>query len=401
MHYIKLLRPPEVEEGRAKGSRQPSLKIVLAITTDLGDAYLSPRDPIPLSVIGAYVEKKDGRERLVPVSLPLILPHGTISQDAPKWQAGMRVLKFSVALPLQPLKTVQIRPFSPQLTALSTGDICAAKQGLIMAAYSDVTQPGGLLAPSVCFRSLRLPVAGQLLQFEEDIGDSIARHIWDGGVVTVSLLADMCLESSGRTGRNILPAVRSILTDSSQGPLNILEIGCGIGVLGIGLARTLSLRHNAGTTRVLMTDLPEAEEKARANIARQIGAQGAGLVDLDFEPLDWEDGKNGVFGEKVQSRSWNLVVVSDCTYNTDTLLPLVKTFSAIRRHSASQSLGDNRPVETKIFLATKPRHSSERAFCKLMSDDGWITKEQAALPLPMLDGEQQSVELYLFEKMQS
>lgn len=385
MHYVRLLRPPLVEASSAGAS----LKIVLTVTTDLGDSFLSPREPIELAVIGAVTEHKDGSSRLVPVNLT----QGKI----PTWRAGMRVLKFDVPLPRQPVTTIQIRPSSRHLTALGTSDIFPAKHGLIMAAFADISPPAS--SNAVCFRSLRLPgadvAAGQTLQVEEDTGETIIRRVWDGGIVAVSLIAGLLLDGPARHSEPALPLLRSVLHSPAR-PLNILELGCGVGVLGIGLARILAMVEGSSTTHILMTDLPGAEERTRANMARQTGGPDQRPIQLDFEPLDWEEGQNGVFGEKVRSRAWDLVVLSDCTYNTDTLLPLVKTLSALCRHSAGQSPGAGRCVETQVLVATKPRHSSERNFFDMMAANTWSIREQTAVPLPVLDGQDQSVEVYLF-----
>lgn len=393
MHYIRFCRPPEVQAGRPHAT----VKIVLAITTDLSDAFLSPRNPVQLVVIGAYTEHKDGKEQLVPV----VLTQG----NAPSWRAGMRVLKLDLPLPPQPIETIQIRPLDRQHTAMGTGDVLPGNQGLIMPVYADMPRPGDGRAPSVCFRSLRLStgdtaaagIAVQPLQIEEDLGESIARHIWDSGIVMVSLLADMCLDSTASAKEKPLPLFRSILQTPSH-PLRILELGCGVGVMGIGLARIMSLNRVGDAPHILITDLPEAEEKARANMARQAGKLEDAPANLEFEALDWEDGKNGVFGEKTASRPWDLVVLCDCTYNTDTLPPLVKTLSALHSHSAQHPSTAELPATTEVLVATKTRHSSERVFFNLMTEDGWAIREQTVLPLPVLDGEGQSVEVYLFGK---
>ncbi|KAK4238340.1 putative methyltransferase-domain-containing protein [Achaetomium macrosporum] len=386
MHYIRFCRPPEVQTSKSRAS----IKLVLTITTDLSDSSLAPRNPVQLAVIGAYTVNQDGKDQLVPVSL-------TQSNSPPTWRAGMRVLKLDLPLPSLPIETIQVRPLSRQLTALSTTDVLPGAQGLIMAVFADMPQPRSTVPPSVCFRSLRLSAnemaAAQTLQIEEDLGESIARHIWDSGIVMVSLFADLCLESTARDGGKPLRLFRGILERPDR-PLNILELGCGVGVVGIGMARIMSLRPSGQAPHVLMTDLLEAEGKARANIARQAASFGEGPLNLDFEPLDWHDGEKGTFGEKAASRAWDLVVLCDCTYNTDTLPPLVKTLSALHSHAARHASA----VKTEVLVATKPRHSSERVFFDLMSADGWVTREQTVLPLPLLDGECQRVEVYLFGK---
>jgi hypothetical protein len=392
MHYIRFCRPPEVQAGRPHAA----VRVVLTVTTDLSDAFLSPRTPVQLAVVGAYTERKDGTHRLVPVTLT--------QGNPPVWRAGMRVLKLDLPLPAHPIETIQVRPLSRQLTALGTSDVLPGTQPLIMAVYADMPRPGDGRAPSVCFRSLRLSAAdvaaGQTLQIEEDLGESIARHIWDSGIVMVSLLEDICLGNAAEAAAKPLPLLRNILRPHAR-PLNILELGCGVGVMGIGLARILALRQEGEMPRILMTDLPEAEEKARANITRQAESLGSASGNLDFEPLDWEDGKDGSFGDQASSRAWDLVALCDCTYNTDTLPPLVKTLSALHRHSACHnSIPEGAPVNTEVLVATKLRHSSERTFFDLMSAEGWAIREQTVLPLPHLDSEGQAVEVYLFGKQE-
>ncbi len=392
MHYIRFCRPPEVQQGRSHAS----VKITLTITTDLSDSFLSPRSPVQLAIVGAYTQEKEGKSQLVPVNLTQTNP--------PTWRAGMRVLKLDLPLPPPPIniETIQIRPLNRQLTALSTDDVLPGIQGLIMGVYADMPRPNGGPAPSVCFRSLRLstgdPGTVQTLQIEEDLGESIARHIWDSGTVMVSLFGDLCLDSTAVTAQQkTLPLLRTILSPKDR-PLNILELGCGVGVMGIGLARILALKQATEQPRILMTDLPEAEQKARANIARQTASLSDSSANLDFEPLDWEDGKDGHFGDQAASQAWDMVALCDCTYNTDTLPPLAKTLSALHHHSATHSAATGVSVNTEVLVATKLRHSSERIFFDLMSAEGWSVKEQTVLPLPVLDGEAQAVEVYLFGK---
>ncbi|GAB1316086.1 Putative methyltransferase-domain-containing protein [Madurella fahalii] len=390
MHYIRLLRSPVVGRGRVHAS----IKVVLTITTDLGDSFLSPREPLELSVIGAYTERRDGNDQLIPIELA--------QGCALRWRAGMRVLKFDVPLPPQPVATIQIRPSNGALAALSTTDISRSKHGLVIAAYANISRPSDAATAPVSFRSLRLPVsqdtAAQVMQVEEDIGESIARHIWDAGITAVSLIADICLDNRPEGLETTLPLLRNILRPEHHRPLNILELGCGVGILSIGMARILSTGQDGTTVNILMTDLPEAEERARANIARQAEGLRAAATTLDFEPLNWEDGKHGVFGKKAKSYAWDLIVLSDCTYNVDMLQPLIRTLSALYSHSFGHGSCAGVPVKTDVFLATKQRHSSEKVLFDLMSSDGWVVREQTVLRLPVLNGEGQSVELYLFGK---
>lgn len=389
MHYIRFCRPPVVEQGR---SGHKTLKLVLTITTDLSDKFLCPHEPIQLSIIGAGAPPNP-QSGPVPIILTPKIP--------PTWRAGMRVLKVDVPLPPQPtIETVQVRPTSRQLTALITDDITTGTgtgDGLILPVFADLA-PG----PNnhICFRSLRLPGGTAALQVEEEMGESMARHVWDGGLTTACFVANMILgqtaaptisNSTTTAKASSLPMLANIL-QQNDGPLNIMELGCGVGILGLGVARILGISSQATAEKstLLMTDLPDAEERTLANIARSADQTACSVM---YENLDWEDGKDGIFGPEVMSRAWDLVILSDCTYN-DLLPILVKTLSAVHAHSAQHSS----PANTKILLSTKPRHSDEREFFDLMSKDGWSIEEEVKLPLPVLYDEAQTVEVYLFSK---
>ena len=88
-------------------------------------------------------------------------------------------------------------------------------------------------------------------------------------------------------------------------------------------------------------------------------------------------------------------MLADCTYNSDTLQPLVDTLSAL--HASNGNAGAENA--TTVFIATKPRHDSERAFLGYMKTAGWNLDEKEIVPLPLLGREPESVELYLYSKL--
>lgn len=391
MHYIRLLRPPSLDGSPSR----PSLRLVLTITTDLGDSFLFPAQPISLSVLVHSGPRHDG------ASFTNMTP-----KSPPRWQAGMRVLKLDLPLPPGLAGVVQIRPTDQRLVASRASDVVASNQGgRIVPVYVELPAPG-TEPPHVSSRRLELLETGagvSQIEIQEEIGESIARHVWDAGIATVSVLADLHSPAAAAADgdRASLAWLKDVLSEDRE--LCVLELGCGVGILGIGIAEILRSAAGSGAagTSVLMTDLAEAEECAKANISRH----AAYFQDLDgpnvevkYENLDWEDGKLGSFGPKVRSRLWDLVVLSDCTYNVDMLPTLVQTLSALHSGATQQSDCPGKSWETKVLLATKTRHSSEEALFGLMSTDGWLVREKAALDLPVLDAEAQSVEVYLFSK---
>jgi predicted nicotinamide N-methyase len=234
---------------------------------------------------------------------------------------------------------------------------------------------------------------------EEDIGESIARHIWDAGVVTSAYLADACTSPE---------RIRAVLPIENKS-VNVLELGSGVGILGITIASILPEAAAAqGKTLkaaiVLLTDLEEAEERARSNIAKakvtlaRNQISGA-KVNIEYENLDWDEGRKGRFGPLAAETPWDLVVLSDCTYNVDSLPALVGTLSALhsakQRHRGTENYGH---VKSSVLLATKPRHSSEEALFGLLTDQSWEYRVVKEIPLPKIGEEDEVVQIYLLEK---
>ncbi|XXH01746.1 hypothetical protein Hte_008107 [Hypoxylon texense] len=403
MHYIRLLRPARFD------ATSHDISLLITITTDLGDSFLHPDAPVDLVVAA---DSPTGESLL-----PLVArghPPPPRRRWRWRWAAGMRVLDIKVPLLAHLRKehvtcTVTIRP-APPLGFIGSADVLptqrgsaggrppAASRGLIMPAAVEMV--GGVCSP-VSLRTLQFRGGSQPrdLCFEEDIGESIARHIWDAGVVTACFLADACLAKEDIS--DVLPIRKD--------HFSVLELGSGVGILGITVARILEQAAAAQGTSlreatVLLTDLPEAGERARSNISRAAAAlrsdqDSAPAVVLRYENLDWDDGRRGQLGPLAAARAWDLVVLSDCTYNVDSLPALVGTLSAL--HSAGLEHASERDADSaksSVLLATKPRHSSERALFGLLEADGWRYRVLKSIPLPKLGEEDEVVEIYMLEK---
>jgi hypothetical protein len=81
-----------------------------------------------------------------------------------------------------------------------------------------------------------------------------------------------------------------------------------------------------------------------------------------------------------------MVIVSDCTYNPGVVPDLVLTLRSI----ATKSQRD-----VVILLAMKVRHESEIMCFDLMAQSGFAVREKAVLPLPMLAGEAEQIEIFV------
>lgn len=393
MHYIRFLRPPAIDVQKG----QSSLSLVLVVSTDLGDALLSVNSPLALTLC-LFTQGRDEGHQLKPEFKTNL-----------SWKPGARVLKISIPIPTKPWKQMLIRPADINIAARQFSRLASPSgnvrgtPGLIVPVWFDFSQGNRTEGRTdVCLRKLHL-VEDIVLEFEEEFGDSIARHVWDGGLAAVSFLTQT-LGNLGNENRfaGSMPCLESMIRQ--QRPLNIIEVGCGVGVLGTGLSGLLTTSRQEedylGQYRFLMTDIVEAEERATANIQGFLESQEKAerkTPQMKYENLDWEDGREGKFDESVMSPSWDVVIISDCTYNTDTIPSLVETLSQLESKTTSQNkLPREHPL--RIFLATKPRHSSERAFFDLMPTHGWVVKEQTTVYLLHTGSEPDLVELYLFER---
>lgn len=176
-----------------------------------------------------------------------------------------------------------------------------------------------------------------------------------------------------------IPDLEKALIAATFKRLNVIELGCGVGVVGLALAQTIP------DCSVLLTDLIEVEELVVHNID---AARFAMVSEAYFASLDWER----PIPENIQNRTFDIIVAAECVYNTDTLPPLVKTLSALIAKSP----------KAVVLIATKVRHSSEAIFFDLLSDAGFVEKGKTALPLPGQPGigygdSATQVDLYVFQ----
>lgn len=408
MHYIRLLRPLSLDD-------RGNVKIILTITTDLGDAFLSPPEPVSISVClhdGLTMSK---------ASKPILL---TTSGSRPVWKDGMRVLKLDVQPPSQVIQGIKKAAINP--ATRETVDICIMAssdpeeplrtidlpfdetEGRILGLSAPVSLPGQE-PKHLAKRKFRLSPQTSFLELNEEIGESIDRHIWDAGVIAMGAVSNMLSSDLSTATDHVTwdktPLLKKLLCSASGSqPVNVIELGCGVGILGLGLAAALHARLSntasegeVSPSNILLTDLCGAEDLARANIslhAKAVERSGQDpAVILDFERLDWEDGKEGRFGPKVGRTTWDVIIISDCTYNVDMLPALVGTLSALSNKTTKDT---NDEKHTRVVLATKPRHASEKALFDLMGQDGWDIVETVTQRLPHLDRDDEVVEIYLF-----
>lgn len=170
-----------------------------------------------------------------------------------------------------------------------------------------------------------------------------------------------------------LPLVEEAISSAAYKTLKVIELGAGCGIVGIALAQSVP------DCQVILTDLPEAREIAQRNID---GMNPAMMSTVSFTELNWEQ----PLPDTVKSRSHDLILVADCTYNPDSGPALVHTLSALVEKSP----------RAVVLLSMKVRHRSELLFFDLMKQADFVQSSRVRLALPEQSDEPEAVQVYVF-----
>lgn len=152
VHYIRFLRTPQVT---ATNKKRVDISGVIAVTTDLGDAYYSQS----LELTARLYENHPG---------------GSDLQVQPMtWKEGSRALKFTVSY----TGSISTKPVVLHVAAIDRVHVSG------VSTFVDViSEPFQLIhgqrTEPVVERKLSLPYNKSYIHIWEETGDSIARHIW-------------------------------------------------------------------------------------------------------------------------------------------------------------------------------------------------------------------------------
>ncbi|TGO46350.1 hypothetical protein BOTNAR_0594g00010 [Botryotinia narcissicola] len=367
MHYIRLFKQPRLLPiaSSASSSSPQILSAKITITTDLGESYLMSDVKLRVEIevdgksLGGgkeYIWKGTNGMRSLEIQIPIKVPRGveqwaTMIVGPAENTYGVDSLEHVLGTSQNEGGIVKVRSRSFDLKTGAT-----RSEGMAERVFS--TGFG----------------RRDKIHIWEETGESIARHIWDAGLVLSSYLSS--LGSSSRPVGS-LPTLEKFL--STQQDINILELGAGCGIVGITLAKVFSDRIN----NILLTDLPEASEILEKNLSAMTPDSDVSLCNsCSHQVLDW----SAPLPRDVRGERWELVVVADCTYNPDVVPDLVLTLTRVR---------DGNPG-TLVLLAMKVRHDSEMVFFELMEEEGFRIVEKCKVPLGMVGEEGQEIEIFVF-----
>ncbi|KAL4950706.1 putative methyltransferase-domain-containing protein [Aspergillus filifer] len=351
VYYVRFLKTPRLQKQKA-GS--VSASALICITTDLGDAFLT--QDVNLLVILRPVQHEQN----------------VLCQERLQWHSGKRELPISLG-PL-PGKVAQM-PLIMEVTAsgsnsaLSDSLLDQRNMPLVVSGWS---APFGdlqlLVAEKLIERRLRVNQSVELRIWEET-GNSIARHIWDAALAS-SMYLEQLVAGQGLSS----PILRELLQAGGSRSLNVIELGSGCGIVGIALAKLLP------QCSVLLTDLPEVEEIITKNISVAQPAPGS---EIRYKPLEWEE---ELPDDLFDTPSIDLVLVSDCTYNADSLPALVSVLSRLVQQSP----------RALILVALKRRHESESIFFDLMRSAGLRELHLHSIEIPSEHEQVDEIELHCY-----
>lgn len=374
MHYIRFLKLPKLAASK-NNTHECCSKIT--IQNDLGELFLT--SALPLEVILLVNQRQQYLYQL-------------------EWQPYARTLDINFTIPNKYLQDTNGRLLPCELivqrrSRCSNGTKHSTKnstqsdrnttqdKGRIISIYSEVF---GLDHGNTTTVKRILPLNhGTTIIIREEKGESIARHIWDAGLI-LSEFFDLLIHNKSEIAIK-LPCVSAAL---SRKDLKAIELGTGVGLVGIALAEILT-NGDYGSPKILLTDLNDARELVEINTADNLKRNNQALT--TFEELDWTK----PLPERVANDDWDLILVSDCTYNPEYLKALVDTIKNLLLSEGQQKqLLEKR--EPLALLAMKPRHAAENVFFEYLEEASIRILEEMRIPLQVLGGEPQEIRILVF-----
>ncbi|XP_061336459.1 uncharacterized protein LOC133283596 [Gastrolobium bilobum] len=173
--------------------------------------------------------------------------------------------------------------------------------------------------------------------------EGLSFQLWPAATALVSLLDQHRIDPTNSPLSVTLSAARD------DGPLRILELGSGTGIVGIVAAVTLG-------GNVTLTDLPHVVPNLRFNADANAGIVGSTGGAVTVAPLRW----GHVDDVEAIGREFDLILASDVVYHDHLYEPLLETLRLMLLGS-----GEERERKKMVFvMAHMRRWKKESAFFK-------------------------------------
>jgi hypothetical protein len=344
MNFVRFVKTPRIGsaatkksnvKGNAKKLYNAQLSMILTITTDFS----------PFA----------GSAELL---CQLLSPNDSIlAEQQVQWNDTLREIKVDISMPpgskdgrviITPMASGRsFNNFLSQFLGGATTHVVGVETATFALNTSD--------RQDTVYRHFALPRGP--LRIAEQAGETIIRHVWDAGII---LSAALSVDLSSLPDE--LQIIRPLISERT---LRILELGTGVGILGISVASSFP------NVEVVMTDLPDAAPLVDENIRINIAQYPHLKRNASFRTLDWEEQP---YPEWTTVEKFNLIVMADVTYNTATFEALVNT---LRHLSQTGSKG------AKVICCGKRRHEEEEGFWQLIREKGFVIQNRIVFAIDL------------------
>ncbi|KAF2098954.1 hypothetical protein NA57DRAFT_76187 [Rhizodiscina lignyota] len=372
MKYIRILKVPEVKfvQGKLK------ITTVVTIVSDLHDKFLQ----VPINLAVSLLKCKDSEKlhfHQWEVPYTARYPDEKLELEIPE-SVYKRLHQFNDYDQSDPgLASLCIH--APGTDGSAFGDTIGSIKGKgvlppIVSAWVDfcvISKDARSTTAEPLLRREFCSLDGPQLEVWERIGDYMAGHIWDAGLVLAAYVDHLIIARPGHLAQDF----------SKMKLLNVIELGCGCGIVSKHFASLVS------RSKVVATDYSSIEER---NL-RIADSQSL----LEFVELDWSTVPDAGDRpsqrqrswppslDKRLDRTWDMILISDCTYNWDSFADLVRTISWLSKPSRKH---------IAIVVASKKRDDRESEFFNLMRSNGFRIANAVRIPMPKAEPEEDEVE---------
>ncbi|KAI9051224.1 hypothetical protein LZ554_005325 [Drepanopeziza brunnea f. sp. 'monogermtubi'] len=380
MHYIRFLKTPRLV---TPAGGPPSVQARITITNDLGDDFLaSDLDILVVLEHASGNSVSDSSRPPRPAGGRYVwnvgYAHSGLSIEVRVPEAARNIEMKSLKMYIGAAQDSDVPDMIP---VRNWQDILAQDKGGVVGARAVVGEIG------LCER-IFTQEGGPELHIWEETGNSIARHIWDAGLVLSAYLTAIYAKGPiAPPAAAAMPPLPSLAAATLHQPnLHVLELGAGCGIVGITLSR-LGLPN---VSKIMLTDLPDATDILTTNLSPRAFAAQSAFPTPTRCVLDW----TAPLPRDITATAWDLILVADCTYNPDFIPDLVATFG---RLAATRNDGQ----VTTVLLAMKDRHRSEGVFFTEMAGAGWEEKERAVVRVSVLGGDGEEIRIFVYQRAEN
>jgi len=256
----------------------------------------------------------------MPRTVTLVVPDGIEPGDSLCFEVGGQDIEISLPAGAKPGDALQIQVADSDDAAAAAADDeggesdkKATKSSIPNEQSVDVDDDG------TCHVSLH-PSIGKVLTFaasDSTAGAAICSELWPTGLVMANIITNTAISE------HLLAVCCNNKSDGSKH--RALEVGSGLGSVGLALATTLD------NAEVVLTDCPSAIEMLEANIDTNKEMIGSN-VKVKAQTLEW--GKH----DQESLGAFDIICGSDLLYGHESSYqPLVDTISALLRREAESS----------------------------------------------------------------